>query len=154
MIIKLDPQKIPYGKYVQEFCKNKYPGYKNGCPNYGKKDGCPPCTLINKILDFNKPVFLIYTEFNVLEFSKRMKSLHPNWTEKQCRNSRLWQQKARKLHRLEIEKFKKEYGLEIVTQPERKGVDVNLLFARLGMRLQWPPKDISRVVSLGGTLLN
>ena len=137
---------------MQEFCKNKYPQHEKGCPSYGKKEGCPPCELIDSILDFNKDIFVIYTEFNVAEFADRMKKAHPGWTEKQIYNSRLWQMKARKEHRDEVEKFKKEYKLEVISQPERKGVDVNLLFARLGIKLEWPPRKISRVVSLGGVI--
>lgn len=152
MILRLDNSKIPFGRYAQEFCKNKYPGFKNGCPNYNKKEGCPPCELIDSVLDFSTEIYLIYTEFNIGEFAERMKKKHPEWTEKQCFNSRLWQMKARKEHRIETEKFKREFGLDFISQPERKGVDVNLLFTRLGMKLEWPPRKISRVVSLGGKL--
>jgi len=154
MIIKLDNSKILFGRYVQEFCKNKYSGYRDGCSNYNKKKGCPPCELIDEILDLKKDVFLIYTEFEVGKFAERMKKAHPNWSEKQCFNSRLWQGKARKEHRLEVEKFRKENSMEVISQPERKGVDINLLFSRMGIKLEWPPMKIARVVSMAGIKKN
>ena len=150
MIMRIDSGKIPFGRYVQEFCKNKYPGYEKGCPNYNSKVGCPPCELINEILDLDKDLFLVYTEFEIGKFAERMKKAHPGWTEKQCFNSRLWQTRARKEHRLEVERFKKEYNMEVISQPERKGVDINLLFSRIGIKLEWPPRKLARVVSLAG----
>jgi hypothetical protein len=151
MILKLAPKDIVFGEYVQNFCRNTYGNYRLGCPNYGKKKGCPPCELIDEILDFSKPIYLIYSEFNVGEFASKMRNRHSGWTEKQAYNSRLWQGRARKEHNLEIKKFLGEHpGASVVLQPERKGVDVNLIFTRLGIKLEWPPRQIARVVSLAG----
>ncbi|MBU3913431.1 MAG: DUF2284 domain-containing protein [Nanoarchaeota archaeon] len=153
MIVKIRSDIVSFGEYVQNFCKNKYPQHSSGCPNYGKKNGCPPCELIDSVLDFEKDIYLIYTEFNIGEFAQKMRVRFPGWSERQCFNSRLWQGKARKEHNLELERFREKFHLDIVLQPERKGVDINLLFIRLGMKLEWPPRKIARVVSLGGTLV-
>jgi len=150
MIVKIDPEIIPFGEYVQDFCKNPYPLHSKGCPNYGKKQGCPPCSLIDKELDFKRDLYLIYTEFKIGEFAERMKEKYPHWTEKQTYNCRLWQPRARKEHNLEIEKAKKEYSIDVIKSPEAKGVNVNLLMAKIGIKLEWPPRKITRVVSIGG----
>ena len=152
MIVKIDPEIIPYSKEVQNLCAVKYYKHPNGCPNYGKRDSCPPNQpLINEVLDFEKDVYLIYIEFDVGNFAKRMWDRHPNWTERQAYNPRLWQPRARKYLREEEQKAREEYNLEIIDKsPEARGVNLNLLFKRIGVELEWPPRKITRVASLGG----
>lgn len=152
MIIKIDTKIIPFEKKVQSYCKIRSKSYPKGCPNYGKKEGCPPNQLlINKVLDFSKPIYIIYTEFDIGGFAKKMLEKHPTWTEKQTYCCRYWQPKARKFQRSEESKAVKELGLtKIVNGPEACGVNVMELMKKIGVILEWPPKKITRLVSLGG----
>ena len=151
MIIKIKPELIAYDERMQDFCKLPYPQHPNGCPNYGKKPGCPPNQkLISDVLNLDKDIYLIYTEFNVGKFAERMKKKHPRWTEKQRYCCLYWQGKARKEHSEELEKVKKEYNIEVIKSPEAYGVNINVMMIKLGIKLEWPPRKITRIVSLGG----
>jgi hypothetical protein len=81
MIIKINPEIIPYDNLIRKLCLTPYYGHSRGCPNYCKKQGCPPIKLINNFFDFNKDIFVVYTKFPVGEFAERMRKAHPEWTE-------------------------------------------------------------------------
>ncbi len=165
MIEKIEPKQISYIPEINKLCGQNYYKHPNGCPNLGKK-GCPPNQpLINKILDFEKEIYIICTEFIVGEFAERMRLKHPEWSEhpRQWYNPRLWQPKARKLHRDEQAKAIEKNNLtKIVSSPEAHGINVTDLMKNLGITLkwEWPPKHIIEnqeylnntvyLVSLGG----
>ncbi len=152
MIVKIDPQKIPLNIDSPKFCCMPYPNHPKGCPNYGKKDGCPPnVSMLNEILNFNKEAYLIYTDFDMGDHTKKMREIHPDWSERQIYCCLYWQPKARKLHRQEEEKCKKEKKIDLVLpSPEAMNVNVTSLMKKIGVNLEWPPKKITRLVSLGG----
>lgn len=138
MIKKINAKEIPYNRKIQELCIAKYPGHPAGCPNYGQKEGCPPCPLINEILDSNKPVYVIWTDFKIGEHAKRMWKKHPEWTTRQAYCLLYWQPQARKIHREEIKKYQKKYGFEkIISSPEAHGVSIIGLLAKCDVKLQW-----------------
>ena len=124
MIIRIKPEAVEYSRSIQGLCTRPYYAHSKGCPNYRKKNGCPPNQpLIDKVLDFNKDLFLIYTEFNIRKHAKRMRKMHPEWTERQIYNCRLWQPTARKMQRQEEERARKEHNLtDIIGSPEAHGV--------------------------------
>ena len=67
------------------WCRLPYPGHPNGCPNFGKKDSCPPLTPY--FLDIYKPhVFVAFMQFDFKEYLETKISLHSDWTERQLRN--------------------------------------------------------------------
>ena len=159
MIVQIDPKYIPYKRKIQYLCRLPYYGHSRGCINFGKKKGCPPGQpLIDKVLVFEKDVYLIYTVFEVGKFAQRMETLHPEWKDypRQQYNPRRWQPKARKIHRAEEKKAVEEFGLtKIVNSPEAHGVNVTGLMKHIGIKLEWkwpPEKKSSTVylVSLGG----
>jgi len=160
MIIKINPPIIEYSKKMQNLCRVPYYGHSNGCPNFGKKQGCPPREkLINEFLDFKKDLYLIYTEFEVGKFAEKMKSMHPEWANfpRQLYNPRRWQPTARKKHSLDIIDFFSAYPRTIVdSSPEAHGVDVNALMKSVGVELNWtwPPEHNLEnkvyLISLGG----
>ncbi len=152
MIIQVNPKEFSYLD-AEKFCCLPYLNHPRGCPNYGKKEGCPPnIPKVDEVLDFNKDVYLIYTEFNIGEHAERMKKLHPKWTGRQIYCCLYWQLKARKLQRQEEEKSIKEKGINLIlNSPEANGVNITSLMRKVGIKLEWPPRKITRLVSLGGT---
>lgn len=151
MIIPITSNEIIFNRNIQDFCRLPYPQHSNGCPNYNKKNEYPPNQkLINEILDFNKNVYLIYTEFNLRNFAGKMGKKHPEWTCRQRNCCLYWQGKARKEHRKELEVMKKNYEIEVITYPERYGCNINAMLIKKGIKLEWPARKMVRIVSLGG----
>lgn len=158
MIVKIKPNLIWAHKDIFKYCLTPYPGHPKGCPNYNKKKGCPPKQkIIYELLDFKKPLYVIYTEFDIESHVLRMKKLHPSWSERQCYCCLYWQPKARKSHKYEMDRWIINYtkwiidsSHEIIQVSEAHGVDVNKMMKHIGVELEWPPRKISRIVSIGG----
>jgi hypothetical protein len=150
MIKKINGKIIYFHKNIQRLCNYSPPQYPKGCPNYGKKKGCPPgVPLIDEVLDLSKSIYIIWTDFNVGKHAKRMKKKHPLWSKKQAYCCRYWQSTARKIHRLEIERWQKKYNFKkIVRSPEAHGVQLFGLMKKIAVVLEWPPRKITRVISL------
>jgi len=151
MIIKINPQEIPLIKNPDKLCCKSYPNHSGGCPNYNKKEGCPPnlCGL-EELFDFNQDMFVIYSEFDIGKHARKMKKMHPNWTDKQIYCCLYWQPRARKFHREELQNYKGKKINYISNSPEAYGVNVTSLMRKIGVELEWPPRKITRIVSLGG----
>lgn len=97
---------------------------------------------------------MISTDFDLTDHVQRIKIAHPIWTEKAIYNPRYWQAKARKLHEKDIVDFlieHPEYSVE--RSPEGAGINVNDLCTKLGITLEWPPRKITRIVSVGAKLI-
>ena len=150
--IQLTPERISFGLDIQTLCRRSYPGHPHGCPNWNRKRGCPPgAPLINGVLDFNHPVFLVVTEFNLKTHALNMKTKHPNWSERQVYCCLYWQPAARKVHRQNVVTQMREHSLsKWVAAPEAHGVNVTRLLRDHGIELEWPPRDRVRIVSLLG----
>ncbi len=160
---------------VRSLCKKPYPGQSNGCPNFNCKNGCPPnAPLFDKIFDLSDSIFVIYNIFDLDSHIKRMKKLHPEWTDKQAGCSRYWQTTARKQLSSEINRFMLEHrseknlyyavtpynGIEkdlllshraIFSPPEAMGVDLDATMRNLGIVLEWPPVTKTYQIALAGT---
>lgn len=139
MIQKIKPELLEFSEEIQNLCKLKYSQHPHGCPNYGKRDTCPPNQpLINKVLDFSQSLYIIYTEFQVGKFAEKIGKKHPDWTQRQGYNLRYWQPIARKELREEAEKFlDKHEGTIINYCPEAYGVNLVALMLKLGIKLKW-----------------
>ena len=163
MITEVNPQDIVTNKRFKGICKRAYHGHSNGCPNYGKKDGCPPgLPLIDSVFDFDREFYVIYTGFPVGEFAERMRVNHPEWSEypRQWYNPRRWQGSARKEHNAELERFLVEHpGFEYNTMPEAHGINVSEMMKLVSVEMdwEWPPKhnlgNMTYGVSVGGICL-
>lgn len=81
MITKINSDIIPFDNLIRALCCTPYHGHSHGCPNYNENHNCPPNNLIDKIFDFSKEMYVIYTTFNVGEFAERMRKAHPEWKE-------------------------------------------------------------------------
>jgi predicted metal-binding protein len=128
-------------------CIKSYPGHSRGCPNYNHKKGCPPLKY-----RFNEktlpPYYAIINEFNLAKHVARMKSLHPQWSERQLVCCLYWQQTARKQLQSKINEFLNNHNYIVDTCPEASGVNVTQTLQQHGIELEWPPRNIVRQVAI------
>jgi len=83
---------------VRGLCPKPYPLHARGCPNFGKKAGCPPqCGTISKVLDLSAPVWAIWNVFDFGGHVAKMRVAHPDWSGRQLACCLYWQPKARGL---------------------------------------------------------
>lgn len=73
-----------------KLCRLPYPDHPKGCPNFGKKQGCPPDTPLWHSL-VESPYWLVYQRFDLDAQEKRMLEKHPNWSKRQARCLLYWQ---------------------------------------------------------------
>lgn len=139
-----------------EWCKKPYPLHRHGCPNYGKKDGCPPnVSLLWDVLVSDAPVYAIFNVFDFGSHVQRMRDKHPNWSDRQCRCCLYWQPKARKQLREKIVEFLKAHrGLFVVKNPEASGVNLTATMKKVGVELEWPPQTVTYQIVLAGTKIS
>lgn len=137
---------------VRKLCIEPYYNHPRGCPNYNKKKGCPPSSLvISRILNLNKPTYIIWNRFNFFAHCRRMKRLHPQWSDRQIECCLYWQGTARKNLRKEIDRFKQKHsGYLILECPESHGVNVTETMRRIGIKLEWPPMIAAFQVAIAG----
>lgn len=135
---------------VQTLCGRPYPRHPRGCPNYGTKLGCPPrMSTFGTLYDLVAPVFAVVTEFDLASHIRRMRSVHPEWSDAQCRCLLYWQGKARAGLRREVLSFLEQHpGYQVEATPEALGVDVTRTLMDAGIFLEWPPRDVVRQVAL------
>jgi predicted metal-binding protein len=138
---------------VRHLCKKPYINHSQGCPNYGRKDGCPPsCPVWTDIFNIGLATHVIYTCFNLKEHREKMLKLHPSWTKRQANCCLYWQPKARKPLQNYIKKSLLP-GYEITMCPEAMGTNVTETMRQIGIELEWPPENLVYQVAMGGWLL-
>lgn len=133
----IEAAKIVVSLKTGEWCLRQYPGHPKGCPNYNKKDGCPPnASFITEIMDLKKPVYIAFSEFNLSEHVERMRSKHPTWTDRQLKNVLYWQNTSRsQMRRARIARVRNGADLILIC-PEAHGVNVYATCFCSGLRLQ------------------
>lgn len=145
-------------KSPRSMCVLPYKNHKKGCPNYGKKPDCPPnVPMFDKVFDINKPIYAIFSTYDLHSHTEKMRKLHPNWTETQLLNVLYWQGTARKMLKESISKFNQIYkdkGYFSTTSPEAMGVDVTKTLQNAGIQLEWPARDTVYKVAFAGIPLN
>lgn len=135
---------------VRGLCCRPYPNHPHGCPNFSKKQGCPPkAPMIDKTLDLSKPVLAIYNRFNLGEHIERMRAKHPLWTDRQLRCCLYWQPGARKQLKKRIRNHL-QIGMKVVGSPEAQGVDLTATMRSAGIELEWPPMKWAYQIVLAG----
>jgi len=140
---------------VQDYCKLPYPNHPEGCPMYGTRNSCPPqAPLIDEILDLEQPVYAAILEFDLKGHVENLRIYHPDWSETQLRNSRYWQNKARKNLREGIESAKINTShlrnLLVLYRSEANGVHLVSTLRKVGVKINFPPKDIVHLVAIMG----
>jgi len=133
--------------------KLPYPGHPNGCPNYGKKIGCPPQSQrLDKVFDFKKTMWLVISRFDLDKWMRKMKQKHPEWSDRQCRCCLYWQGKVRKWLKNGLSVLKKCYygGTTYTLCPEGMGLNVIRTLKRLGIPIRAKPRDVVYKVAMFG----
>ena len=170
MFAQIDPKQIVVDRKFQGMCCLPFYGHPNGCPNFGKKHGCPPNSFLEtEFLDFSRDMYVIYTKFDITSFSRKMLEMHhksKNYPRQLC-NPRRWQPHTRKLHNENINYFHNLHNsMYLDNSPEARGVNVTALMKTIGIELDWnwPPKQILELeknnpaniytLSLAGYLIN
>lgn len=138
---------------VRNLCVRPYEGHPKGCPNHGHKAGCPPqAPLLSEVLDLSRPVWAVWTIFDLAGHVERMRAAHPGWSWRQLTCCLYWQAGARRRLRIvaEQELLHERTDLLLLTCPEACGVNVTATMASIGERLQWPPETVTYQVALVG----
>jgi hypothetical protein len=130
------------------WCTLPYPGHKNGCPNFGKHNDCPPQAPY--FLDVYKPeVHVAFMRFDFGDFLERKRRIHPDWTERALRNPWHFQghldSKLRNFVKAELDNPMLK-NFVVVSSPEAMGVNMHMTARRTEVELEWPPmKQMYRV---------
>jgi predicted metal-binding protein len=153
--------RLEIDKSVRALCLTPYPGHPKGCPNYNKRNDCPPkVDLVEQVLDLEKQVYVVYNRFHLAEHVQTLKRKHPKWSQRQLECCLYWQGKARKQLREQVGDLLYQlyhfstYGPgsepTVLYTPEACGVDVTATMASLGITLEWPPRTYTYQVALVG----
>lgn len=143
---------------MRNLCVKPYPNHPKGCPNFGKRAICPPqCKRFPYVYNTRLDIWALWAEFNIGAHVERMRKRHPLWTHRQLSCCLYWQGTVRKFLRESIAKWvgenKKEYpDLAVTTCPEGMGINVTATMKQIGVSLEWPPKQTTRLVYLAGVL--
>jgi len=137
---------------VKTLCSKPYYRHSRGCPNFGKKRGCPPHSLLlGDVLDLEQPIYTIWKIFDFAKHCARMRKLHPDWSKRQVECCLYWQPQARAQLRYEAEIFHKSLpDYTVVMNPESLGVDITATMLQIGQKLEWPPVTKTYQVALAG----
>ena len=137
----------------ERLCRLPYPGHTKGCPNVGKKRGCPPnAPGIAEVLRLDEDVWAIWNGFDLASHVARMRGRQPDWSDRQLRCCLYWQPKARKELRANICRFLAAHrGLVVADTPEANGVNVTKTMKSIGIALEWPPRRRAYQIVLAGT---
>lgn len=139
-------------------CVLPYKNHKKGCPNYGKKKDCPPFVpMFDQIFDISKPIYAIFSTYDLWSHTEKMKEKHSQWTETQRLNVLYWQGTARKILKENIAKFNLKFrksGYYSTTSPEAMGVNVTETLKKAGINLEWPARKIVYKVAFAGIPLD
>lgn len=134
-IIKVE--KLIHTPKMRGLCQLPYENHPKGCPNFGKSDRCPPkAPYITEFFDIGKPLYLVYADFDFEAHKARMKSLHPDWSERQCGCVLYWQSGVRKILRSRIKKAYDILGVDRHTEcAEAMGVNFYATCRLVGLEL-------------------
>jgi hypothetical protein len=144
---------------VRSICRRPYDLHPKGCPNFGKRETCPPrARLYWEAYDLTQTVYAVVNEFNLGKHVERMRTLHPDWSDRQLRCVLYWQAGARRELKNKISALRERgqfpVGYVIETCPEAMGVNVTATLLGVGIALEWPPVRIVRQVALLGMPMN
>lgn len=128
---------------VMRLCKQPYYNHEDGCPNWGKKKGCPPnLPLLDEQYDL-RTIHPIVVRFPFKQyFDTKKRELHPNWTNRALINQRHWQSHLRSFALGYWDYIK--YDLteyKLIKNPEGQGVNLQYSLEQIGINLEWCVQD-------------
>lgn len=129
------------------WCKLPYPDHPKGCPNFPR---CP-----SEHIDFMNVRDLVWyaiiEEFDLAAYAQRMKLLHPEWTERNCRNLIRWQGGVRaRLRRKAYPDYPNRPADRIVLEiPEACGINVFETMKTVGIEIDRTPIIVRKVMLIG-----
>lgn len=132
------------------WCQLPYPNHPRGCPNYGRRDTCPP--RAPRFEDLLQPPFwLVAYPFDLRGHAEMMKEKHPKWSERQARCVLYWQGRVRKYLRLAIRDLREKLGDDyiILEIPEANGVNCFATCAKVGLYLKRNPDLVWKMMIVG-----
>ena len=143
---------IVINKSVRMLCVRPYSNHPKGCPNYGKRALCPPqVKTIDEIFSINKGFWVVWIDFNFSVHCKKMKRKHPHWTQRQIECCLYWQGTANKMLKEAVKNFLgSNDNWRPIFCPEAMGVNMTATMKKLGVELEWPPKNMVRKIALLG----
>ena len=146
--------KILITRKAGAWCQIPYPSYPKGCTNYGKAETCPPnAPMVDQWFDLEFPHWFVVAKCDITAQAAKMAEAHPEWSPKQCANSRYWQGPAHKMLRYHSrELMEKNPGTDFTLRPEAMGVIVITTAKKLGIPIELKPNGTLFKISLVGYL--
>lgn len=145
---------LVYDVRIFSLCAHPYHGHPKGCKNFKKKCGCPP-DIPPFRLRLDRDLWVIWAKFDLGGHIKRMKVLHPDWTEHQIVCPLYWQGTSKKMLRAEMAKFHEKYPDLLVlprnSHVENHGWNITESMARIGEHLEWPARNVAYELTIAGT---
>ncbi len=135
----LFPTTVVQDLKVIALCRSPYYKHPVGCPNWARKDGCPPRT--KPFLSVYQST--VYAAIARLDFGKYLElkaKLHPGWTDKALKNPRHWQGHLRAALKNYLTPDRIPGGFEIVKNAEAMGINLFETCANAGFVLERDPK--------------
>jgi len=135
------------------YCTIPYHNHPKGCPNFGKRDECPPnAPMVEDVFDFNEKMYFVIEEFDLKSHVEKMKAKHPHWSLRQCKNLLYWQGGVRKRLKEKTENFItwNDQHMIYTLLPEAMGVMVINTAIALGIPIEKTPENRVFKISLVG----
>lgn len=131
-------KRLIHKKEVRDWCKLPYHNHPKGCPNYGKRKECPPQSkYITEIININKPIFMVFSEFDLEKHISKMRKKHPQWSNHQLRNVLYWQSTSKKQMKERVKKAQSILGTKVIIyMPESNGINVYATAFHSGLKLE------------------
>ena len=118
-----------------------------------KKEGCPPnVPMFDQVYDLIKPIYLIISEFNLLEHVENKSRIHPDWSSYQLYNSRYWQGKTISINKKVSYAWINEHpNLVLTNWVENMRVDLIKTLKEVDIDLIFKEKlEVARKISYAG----
>lgn len=163
----IEVKKLFFISNPRKLCSLPYPSHPKGCPNIvnntnpltiHKNYKCPPfAQRLKDKYDLSYPSYLIYIKFNLKKQKERMKSIHPEWTDKQCKCLLYWQNSVKKILEKEARHFAygftySKYCRDYELIPEAMGLNVFESMKYHGIILERNPENYVYKIAFVGIL--
>jgi len=124
-----------------QLCVQPYHKHPKGCPNFGKRDYCPPKARPFLETHEKRNAILMIAIFDFKEYIIQRIIEHPEWTNRQLLNQRYWQGhvKAYLTHKVLGQRFY-EWD-EYLDNPEAKGINVQETLKQYKHKMTWAKSD-------------